>query len=40
MNLHGDVDLETGATRMIELTEVDAASTLPIFGFSRRKGIP
>jgi len=30
LNLHGAVDLETGATRMIEVTTVDAASTIAL----------
>ena len=30
LNLHGAIDLETGATRMIEVTTVDAASTIAL----------
>ena len=30
LNLHGAVDLETGATRMIEVTTVDAVSTIAL----------
>ena len=30
LNLHGAVDLETGSTRMIEATTVDAASTIAL----------
>ena len=30
LNLHGAADLETGATRMIEVTTVDAASTIAL----------
>ena len=28
LNIHGAIDLETGSTRMIEVTTVDAASTI------------
>jgi hypothetical protein len=31
LNLHGAVDLETGATRMIEVTTIDAASTIALW---------
>src|SRR5262249_45344802 len=30
LNLHGAVDLETGATRMLEVTTVDAVSTIAL----------
>ena len=31
LNIHGAVDLETGSTRMIEATTVDATSTIALF---------
>jgi hypothetical protein len=30
LNIHGAIDLETGATRMIEATTVDALSTIAL----------
>ena len=37
LNIHGAIDLETGTTRMIEATTIDALSTIALFMWRCRR---